>query len=148
MRRFTFVTKEHQRNNAALLPVRKTRFSAGYDFLAPTEINIKPREQKTIWTDVKAFMQPDECLLIQVRSSLGVKHGIMLANGLGIIDSDYYSNPSNDGNIGINIKNTGKETVVIPEGEGFAQGIFINYLTTEDDITDAARTGGFGSTNG
>ena len=71
----------------------------------------------------------------------------MLANTSGWIDSDYYSNESNDGNIGIFLMNISDETQVIKKDDRIAQGMFIQYLVADTGNTDAARTGGFGSTN-
>lgn len=129
------------------LPIRKTAYSAGYDFLSPGDIKLKPKSQKIIWTDIKVKMPQDEFLMVQIRSSLGIKYGVVLANGTGIIDADYYENIGNDGNIGITLKNTGKEEVFIPQGQGIAQGIFLKYLEAENCNTGEVRSGGFGSTN-
>ena len=78
-------------------------------------------------------MLADEVLEVYIRSSLGVKHLLALANGTGIIDSSYYGNPGNDGNIGICLVNWGSEPVVIEKGERIAQGIFKKYLVADDD---------------
>lgn len=98
--------KSYKNSEDVILPQQKTKDSAGYDFVAPEDIVLLPGEQKTIWTDIKAYMLPTEFLDINVRSSSGIKLGIVLANTRGIIDADYYNNESNDGNIGICIKNT------------------------------------------
>lgn len=98
--------KSHKRVEDVVLPLRKTKDSAGYDFILPHDIVLEPQEQITIWTDVKAYMQHGEFLDLNVRSSSGIKLSLVLANTRGIIDKDYYSNESNDGNIGICIKNT------------------------------------------
>ena len=98
--------KSHKRVEDVVLPIRKTKDSAGYDFVLPHDIVLEPQDQITIWTDVKAFMQGGEFLDLNVRSSSGIKLGLVLSNTRGIIDRDYYSNESNDGNIGICIKNT------------------------------------------
>lgn len=128
------------------LPERSTANSAGYDFCATENIWLMPNETKTIWTDIKAYMQDDEVLLIDIRSSLGIKHEVVLANTIGVIDADYYNNPVNEGNIGICLKNTGDSAHVIEIGDKIAQGIFIKYLKVDDDATKAQRTGGIGST--
>ena len=71
-----------------------------------------------IFTDIKAYMEADEVLTTHVRSSIGMKRGLVLANTTGIIDSDYYSNPDNDGNIGFMLRNLTDKEVVIKAGEG------------------------------
>lgn len=128
------------------LPVRADRRSAGYDFYSKESVVLKPGESHLFWTDVKAYMLEDEVLEVHVRSSIGIKKGITLANTTGIIDSSYYSNPSNDGNIGICLKNTSNEAVMIKKNERIAQGIFKKYLVIDNDETlNENRNGGFGS---
>lgn len=59
---------------------------------------------------------------------------------------DFYNNESNEGNIAIKIKNNGTEPLYLTKDEAFAQGIFVKYLTTDDDDITEVRTGGIGST--
>ena len=130
------------------LPKRKTYYSAGYDFYSNETITIRPGESHHFMTDVKAYMQPNEVLIINVRSSIGFKKGLRLINTQGWIDADFYGNPENDGNIGICLINDTFKPVTIEEGERIAQGIFIRYLITDDDdaFEKEARVGGIGST--
>ena len=131
-----------------LLPKRSTRNSAGYDFKALTSFTLKKGERKKIPLGVKASLENDEVLMIVVRSSMGFKYNIRLCNQVGIIDSDYYNNSSNEGHIWICLENEGEEDYSINEGDNICQGIFVKYLTVdneEDVITK--RNGGFGSTN-
>lgn len=135
-----------EESHAVQLPIRADVKSAGYDFFARRTISIAPGEQHVFWTDVKAYMQDDEVLMIFARSSLGIKKGIVLANGTGIIDASYYGNPLNDGNIGICLKNTSNDVVAISDGERIAQGIFTQYFVADNDATlHDSRSGGFGS---
>lgn len=128
------------------LPTRGTKFSAGYDFYSPEDYTVQPNEIVKIWTDVKAYMKNNEFLMLDVRSSLGGK--FMLANTIGIIDSDYYGNPDNDGNIGIFLKNISNKTQTIKKDDRVAQGIFLKYLTADNDnFISKIRKGGYGSTN-
>ena len=130
------------------LPVRGSSSSAGYDIYTPVEIVIPPNGiSDVIFTDIKAYMLPDEVLEIYPRSSIGFKKGLMLVNTVGIIDSDYYSNKSNDGNIGFKLKNLTDKEVRIEAGERVLQGIFKKYLTIDDDDCNKERVGGIGSTN-
>lgn len=130
-----------------ILPVRSTKNSAGYDFVTPIRIVIYPRgTSQLIFTDVKAYMNDDEVLMCHVRSSLGMKKGISLANTTGVIDADYYQNPQNDGNIGFRLRNNSDETVYIDKGERVIQGVFQKYLITDDDEITTCRDGGIGST--
>lgn len=140
--------KEDMRKNKVkciLLPKRSTKFSAGYDFFLPKNIAVLPHDSIFVWTDVKAFMQEDEVLQLHIRSSVG-KRGIILSNCTGIIDSDYYSNPSNDGNIGIMLRNMTDEVIELMGGEKIMQGVFMKYLVTDDDSATEERIGGIGST--
>jgi dUTP pyrophosphatase len=116
-----------------------------YDFYANANYTVKPNEIVKIWSDVKAYMGDDECLILNVRSSMGGK--FMLANSQGWIDSDFYENESNDGNIGIFLKNISNETLEIKRGDRIAQGAFFNFLVADNGNTDNERKGGFGSTN-
>lgn len=128
------------------LPTRADSSSAGYDFYVPKDTLIYPSKDTLIWTDVKAYMGNDEVLKIYIRSSLAVKHGLTLSNNTGIIDSSYYDNKDNEGNIGISIKNNSGKTYELVAGERIAQGIFINYLCAdEEEENTKEREGGFGS---
>lgn len=131
-------------SNEAILPQRGTEDAMAYDLIAPTDMVIKPGEIGKIWTDVKVYMQKNECFIINVRSSQGGK--VMLANTQGWIESDYYSSKENDGNLGIFLKNIGKEDYIIKRGDRVAQGAFFNFLVADNCNTKNKRTGGFGST--
>lgn len=128
------------------LPKRGSKFSAGYDFHAPYKIVLKAGKATKVPTMIKVDMEEDEVLLIDVRSSLGFKHNIRLANTIGVIDKDYYNNKDNEGHIFIKLYNPNDYDVVLDQGDRFAQGIFIKYLKTDDDEIDTAREGGLGST--
>lgn len=128
------------------LPTRADGGSAGYDFYAPYDVQILPAQKTILFTDIKAKMPKDVVLQIFIRSSMAIKQGLMLTNNVGIIDSTYYGNESNDGNIGIPLVNTTGKAVNIKAGERVAQGIFINYLTVDGEkINDNIRIGGMGS---
>lgn len=129
------------------LPIRGDSRSAGYDIRTPIRIELQPNERVLVFTDIKAYMLPDEVLEIHVRSSIGVKKNIVLSNITGIIDSSYYGNPSNDGNIGLTLWNTSDKVQVLEANERVCQGIFKKYLVADNDnIANNERTGGFGST--
>lgn len=146
MRYFEVVKDEHRKNSGDIkLPTRATKNSIAYDFYSPISVDIEPMCSQMIWTDVKAIFGNDEALLINVRSSMG-KQPIMIANTQGWIESDYANNPDNDGNIGFRLFNLGKTTYTVHAGDRIGQGMFIKYLTTDDDNTTATRVGGYGST--
>ena len=126
------------------LPQRATKHSIAYDFYSPIDVTILPNKSVMIWTDIKAYFQPNEALLLNVRSSMG-KQPVMIANTQGWIESDYYNNESNDGNIGIFLRNVSDSSIEILRGARVAQGMFINYLVADNGNTNNERVGGFGS---
>ena len=138
-------------NNNINLPKRSTKHSAGYDVEAAETCTIprfKPGQKPTlIKTGIKAYMQSDEVLILANRSSNPGKKGLILANSIGIVDSDYYENPDNDGHIMFAFYNVKEEDIVIEKGERIGQAIFQKYLSVDNDISKGTRTGGFGSTN-
>lgn len=143
-RGFEIVTK--YKNQNIELPKRKTSGSAGYDFSSAIFVELKPKEITFVTTGIKAFMQPDEVLQMYPRSSLSFKKKLIKANSVGIIDSDYYNNPDNEGEIMLILYNFGDKAITIEKGERIAQGVFMKYLTAENDETNIKRLGGFGST--
>jgi dUTP pyrophosphatase len=148
MRKFEVVQDKYIVGDSkeVILPNRNTKGSAGYDFYSPVDETILPNESKLIFTNVKAKFNQDEVLMLFVRSSMG-KYPIVIANGTGIIDSDYYGNESNDGNIGFRLLNLSKTSYVIKKGDRIGQGLFLKILFTDDDESKEVRKGGFGSTN-
>jgi len=106
--------------------------------------NIRPT---LVPTGVKAYMQDDEGLFIYNRSSNPLKRLLILTNGVGVIDSDYYSNPGNDGHIMFQFINIAPFPIMIEKGEKIGQGIFKQYLKADEVISTTERTGGMGSTD-
>ncbi len=128
------------------LPVRKTKHSAGYDLLAIEDFEIAPGEIKKIPTGYKAKFPGDEMLMLVVRSSMGFKYNVRNTNQVGIIDSDFYNNPDNEGHFYVSLQNEGDKVYKVQKGESYSQGIFIKYLTCGDE-GEGVRQGGLGSTN-
>jgi dUTP pyrophosphatase len=147
IRGFEFVDNKFKKGDDGQLPLRATKTSAGYDFYSNETVKIVPLRKHVFWTNVKAYMQPNEVLQLYVRSSIGIKKGLVLANGTGIIDADYYSNKDNDGNIGICLFNSSDCLVTIEKGERIAQGIFLPFLVADNCNSENERNGGIGSTN-
>lgn len=129
------------------LPERSTKSSAGYDFFNPERVEIEPHSLKLIKTGIKAKFPDDMTLKLYNRSSNPKKKGVMLANGVGIVDADYYGNADNDGEIGFMFYNFTDATTVFEAGDKLGQGIFEKYfiVSNEAEIT-TERNGGFGST--
>lgn len=133
------------------LPVRKTKFSAGYDIEAAEEVIVpsfkKGMNPTLVKTGIKAYMQDDEVLMLYNRSSNPKKKGLILANSVGVIDKDYYGNQDNDGHIMFAFYNIKDEDITIKKGEAIGQAVFQKYLIADDDSAEGERIGGFGSTN-
>lgn len=129
------------------LPKRATKGSAGYDFYTPINITLRPNETIKIPTGIRCFMDEDWVLKLYPRSGLGFKYRLQLNNTVGIIDSDYFYS-DNEGHIMAKITNDTNEdkNVIVEVGDGFMQGIFVQYGITFDDEADGIRNGGFGST--
>ena len=98
-------------------------------------------------TGIKCQLDDGYYLELSVRSSCPLKHWLILANGVGIIDSDYYNNPDNEGHIYFQIINFAPFDIILRKGEAIGQGILKPYLTVEDDNAKGERLGGFGSTS-
>lgn len=129
-----------------ILPTRGTSKSACYDIASPVTVTIEPHSSVLIWSNIKAYMADNEVLQLYVRSSIGIKKGLMLKNTVGIIDADYYSNEGNDGNIGLALYNMTDEAVVIEKGERVCQCVFQKYLIADNDVyLSDVRVGGIGS---
>lgn len=131
------------------LPKRATKHAAGYDFEAAETVTIQPFSTNPkpvlVPTGIKAFMANDEYLQLANRSSNPLKNQLMLANGIGVIDSDYYNNPDNEGHIMFQFINFGNKDITIQKGDRIGQGIFVKYLTVDDNEDGQERQGGFGS---
>ena len=133
------------------LPIRKTKYSAGYDIEAAEDCIIpafKPGMAPTlVKTGLKSYMSEGEDLMLCNRSSNPKKKGLILANSVGIVDADYYENPDNDGHIMFAFYNIKDVDVEIKKGDAIGQGIFQKYFVVDNDNAEGERLGGFGSTN-
>ncbi len=161
------------------LPYRTTKNAAGYDFQSAKDLVLpsiwKLNFLKILWairqekkpsegqiseakevlkpflipTGIKAYMNPNEVLIIANRSSNPLKRGMVVPNGIGVIDADYYNNPSNEGEIFVQMVNFGIEDIHITKGQRIAQGIFLPFLLADNDAGQIkqVRKGGFGSSD-
>lgn len=167
MRKRGFEVIKKYENQGISLPVRATRHAAGYDFEAAETIVIpsiwkqffsrsvgqeaaieKKIKPVLVPTGIKAYMGEEEYLQLVNRSSNPLKRFLLVSNGVGIIDSDYYNNPDNEGHIYFQFSNFGLFDVTIQKGERIGQGIFLPFLKSDQDETLGDRTGGFGSSGG
>jgi len=130
------------------IPKRSTKESAGYDFESLMDFTLKPGEIGKYPLGIKADMNSGEVLLIMVRSSMGFKYNVRLCNQVGVIDKDYYNNPDNEGHMWIRLENQGDKDYVVKKGDKICQGIFINFLTVDnEEKIENVRTSGLGSTD-
>lgn len=133
------------------LPIRKTKYSAGYDIEAAEDVVVpsfkKGMKPTLVPTGLKAYMLDDEVLLLYNRSSNPKKKGLVIPNSVGVIDKDYYGNPDNDGHFMFAFYNMKEEDIEIKKGEAIGQAIFTKFLITDNDNAEGERKGGFGSTD-
>ena len=131
------------------LPRRASVSSAGYDFVTPIRFYIAKKSTILIPTGIKCYFSETESknwhLKLYPRSSLAIRHKIVLSNCTGVIDADYYNNPENEGDIMLSLFNYGERGLQINAGDKIMQGIFEAYALTEDDIANDIRRGGIGS---
>ena len=157
-------------------PMRKTWFSAGYDLAAAEDVIIPPyaelahinggafnlnrtydlKEMSDITkkslrptlipTGYKCRINGDQYVQLSIRSSSPLKYWLVLANGVGIIDADYYNNPDNEGHIFFQVINLSPFPIQIHKGDIIGQAIVMNYNTLDVDLSGGIREGGFGST--
>lgn len=152
MAKFELVRKYAGQNE--LLPRRKTQFSAGYDLKAAEDVTIPGLNGDVrlkpvlVPTGVKAQLEKDQVLILANRSSNALKRNLIVPNGVGVIDADYYNNPNNEGEIMGLFINLNTEDYKIYKGDRIMQGIITSYAVTEDDEAKGKRNGGFGSTDG
>lgn len=133
--------------DTAVMPTRGTEHSAGLDLYVDTnkKVSIYPGATKMLGTGIAAEI-PKGCFgAIFPRSGLSTKKGIVLANDVAVIDSDYR------GEIKLPLFNRSKDPQTIDPHERVAQMVIIPYVDVElvqvDDLTDTERgDGGFGST--
>ena len=167
-------------DNGIIIPVRKTKGSAGYDFYVAEDTIIDSIDTKCtriaeevmrqglgspltldemaditkvanarttlVPTGIKAKLDEGTYLELSVRSSCPMKYWLVLANGVGIIDADYYNNPDNEGHIFFQIINLSPYPIILKKGSCIGQGIVKSYLLVDNDRAEGERTGGFGST--
>lgn len=128
-------------------PERATSGSAGYDLRAciGEPVTINPRERALITTGIAMSIPEGHVGLVFGRSGLGVKHGVTLSNGVGVIDSDYR------GQIHVGLVNHSDMPYTISNGDRIAQLCIMPFVSAEFTLTEVLddtgrNTNGFGST--
>ena len=146
MTKFELVSKYEGQDY--LLPKRETKLSAGYDLKAAEDIVIPSGFKPVlVHTGIKVKLARDQVLILANRSSNALKRGLIIPNGIGVIDADYYNNPDNEGEIMGMFIHLGNDDYVIHKGSRIIQGIILSYGIAADDHTENERKGGFGSTD-
>ena len=161
------------------LPKRSTAHAAGYDFEVAEDTVVMPiyhhiddmqahhsgaftlnemaqytkrigAKPTLVPTGIKVKLSAGWYLKLVVRSSLPLKHWLILANSEGVIDGDYYNNPDNEGEIFFQLINLSPFPILLKKGDKIGQGLFMMYGLTEGDNYGEGkeRKGGFGSTSG
>ena len=151
MRKFELVKKEFMKYGVdpktLKKPYRATKHAVCYDCFSPIDITIAPESTELVFINFKAYCNEDEGFILASTSGLG-KKGIILANGIGIIESDYADNETNDGNIGFLLHNLNKTPYEVKAGDKIGQIFFFKFLTVDDDVqSTVVRKGGFGQTD-
>lgn len=148
MAKFELIKKYQNKNLEYLIPKRQTKYSAGYDFKASEGVLIPAgiMTPTVVPTGIKAKLGHDQVLILANRSSNALKRGLIVPNGVGVIDADYYNNASNEGEIMGMFINVSEHDCMIYRGERIMQGIITNYGVVENDNATGKRQGGLGST--
>ena len=127
------------------LPRYATDGSAGFDLAAAADVTVAPGEIALVPTGLIIEVPPGHFLGVFARSSTPLKRGLMVANGVGVVDSDYCG-PVDE--IKIQVLNVGQAAAQIRHGDRLAQGVILPFARVEwDEQPAAARPsrGGFGS---
>ena len=142
------VSNDRKLYDSIELPKRSTTSSAGYDIKSITAGIIKPGKSMVFKTGLKVCFNEDETFLLIDRSSVGYKYDVVLSNAVGVVDSDFYNNEDNEGHFSVKLINHGEKDFEVKVGDRIAQGIFMKYLTVDnEEMIENKRKGGIGSTN-
>ena len=137
----------HRLDPSVPLPRYETPGSAGFDLASNADLTIAPGEVTLVPTGLVIGVPPGHFLGVFARSSTPIKRGLMVANGVGIVDSDYCG-PKDE--IKIEVVNFTSQPVSVKRGDRLAQGVVLPFVRAEwRETADApgATRGGFGSTD-
>jgi dUTP pyrophosphatase len=128
------------------LPRYETAGAAGFDLAATADVTIEPGQIALIPTGLVIEVPAGHFLGIFARSSTPLKRGLLVANGVGVVDSDYCG-PADE--IRIQVLNVTAQPVAVRRGDRLAQGVLIPYVKAEwreQASSDRPTRGGFGAT--
>ena len=148
MRKIQLKILDDRIGNQIPLPAHATEGSAGMDLRACIDktITLEPGDTELIPTGIAIHIEdPGLAATILPRSGLGHKHGIVLGNLVGLIDSDY------QGQLYVSCWNRGNDSFSIEPGERIAQMVFVpvvraGFEVVEDFVDSTRGAGGFGHT--
>jgi dUTP pyrophosphatase len=133
-------------DHSVRLPLRSSLKAAGFDLASAEDVDIAPHSIRLVGTGLVIRVPDGYFLGIFARSSLPLKRGLIVANGVGVIDADYCGP---DDEIKIQVLNVTDTMVTVFKGERIAQGIVLPCPQIEwEEVTEvsAPTRGGFGST--
>ena len=136
----------HRLDPAVPLPKYETAGAAGFDLASSVDMTVEPGVVTLVPTGLVMEVPAGHFLGVFARSSTPLKRGLMVANGVGVVDSDYCG-PKDE--IRIEVYNFTSKTVSIARGDRLAQGIIMPFVRAEwreDSTPTRATRGGFGAT--
>ncbi len=127
------------------LPTYATAGSVGFDLLCREDTEIEPRTIELVPCNIIVRIPEGYMLLLTLRSSTPRRKGLLIPNGVGIIDQDYCGEGDE---LKAQVYNFGEEAVMVKRGERIAQGIFVPIMrATWNEVSEMGQgRGGFGST--
>jgi len=140
------IVRIHRLFASVSLPEYQTAGAAGFDLASAADVTIPPGGIALVPTGLVIEVPRGHFLAIFARSSTPLKRGLIVANGVGVVDSDYCG-PQDE--IKIQLMNVTDAAVTVARGDRLAQGIILPFVRAEWDETDAPQAptrGGFGST--
>jgi len=136
----------HRLSPDVALPRYQTAGAAGFDLAASVDMTVQPGEVALVPTGLVIAVPAGHLLGIFARSSTPLKRGLMVANGVGIVDSDYCG-PTDE--IKIEVLNFTQAPVAVRRGDRLAQGVILPFVRAEwheEQAPERPSRGGFGAT--
>lgn len=133
---------------SAALPAYHSGGAAAFDLAAAEDVVVAPGEVRLVRTGLVVEVPAGHCLAIVARSSLPLRKGLIVANGVGIVDSDYCG-PEDE--VKVEVMNLTGAPVALNRGERIAQGLILAVARVEwEDVIESRNPtrGGFGATGG
>lgn len=135
----------HRLDESVPLPAYQTAGAAGFDLAASVDMVVQPGEVTLVPTGLVIEVPKGHVLGVFARSSTPLKRGLMVANGVGVVDSDYCG-PNDE--IKIEVLNFTATPVAVKRGDRLAQGVILSFVRADWNESEPAAPsrGGFGAT--